>query len=356
VKVAINNTPLLTAHKYRGVGFYTKNLLDLLKEYRGIEVSEFNDNQKLGPADVVHYPWFDLYFKTLPLKKAYPTVVTIHDVMPLIFAEHYPTGIKGKINFFWQRKALNSCKYIITDSDASKKDICTYLKIKPEKVIRVSLAASEEFKMLPDGALIKIKRKYNVPDRFILYVGDANYVKNLPFLINSFKELISDKAFSDLKLVLVNGVFLKKVENIDHPELSSLKKVNQLIKENNLEDSVIRPGQIPTEDLVGFYNLATLYVQPSLYEGFGLSILEAFACGTPVVCSNKGSLIEVGGNAAIYFDPNNEKQFLTLLKQVLEDKSLRKKLSQLGLKQKSKFSWRKVADETVEVYRKAISR
>lgn len=352
MKVAIDTYPLKSAHKSRGIGFYTENLLKALKVNDELEIFEFTDDPP--PVDVIHYPWFDLFFKNLPLKKNYPTVVTVHDVMPLLFPQQYPPGLKGKFNLFWQKRSLNSCKFIIADSEASKKDITKFLKIKPEKIAKVYLAADPRYKVLSDAKLIKIKRKYSLPDKFLLYVGDVNFVKNLPFLIEGYKKLIS--IHQDLKLILVNEVFLKKVDDIDHPELASLKKVNQLIKNYNLEDNILRPGQVEVEDLVGFYNLATVYIQPSLYEGFGLPILEAMSCGTPIVCSNQGSLPEIGGDAAVYFNPTNQEQFLEILGQLLQDKSLREKLSRLGLKQASKFSWERVADETVKVYKQAIAR
>src|SRR3989338_7140833 len=114
-----------------------------------------------------------------------------------------------------------------------------------------------------------------------------------------------------------------------------------MIKYNNLESKVLRPGRLATADLVAFYNLATVYVQPSFYEGFGLPILQAFACGTPVLSSNRGALPEVGGNAALYFDPENKTQFISLVAETLQNPSLQKKLSKLGLDQAAKFSWEK---------------
>lgn len=355
VKVAINITPLKTAHKNRGIGYYTDNLLDYLKKNGAISVQTFTHISEVKDVDIVHYPWFDFYFHTLPIIKIAPTVVTIHDVIPLIFKEHYPVGLKGKANFFLQKLALKNCKTFITDSEVSKKDIIKYLKIKEEKIYVIPLATDSEFRVLTENKRLLIKRKYALPDRFVLYTGDANWVKNLPFLIESFRALKNDLNFLDVKLVLVGGVFLKKVDNIDHPELNSLKKVNELISELDLEKEVIRLGQIDTKSLAGIYNLATVYVQPSLYEGFGLPILEAMSCGTPVICSKGGSLPEVGGDATIYFDPNNVKQLAVLLREVLMDKSLQSKLSKLGLVQADKYSWEKTAAESIKVYCEATN-
>lgn len=355
MKVAINTLPLKSAHKYRGIGYYTVNLLESLKQETSMEVFEFNKLSDVKDANVIHYPWFDLFFHTLPIRRHFPTVVTIHDVIPLIFPKHYPAGLKGKINFMLQKMALSSCRYIITDSNTSKQDIVKFLKIKNEKVTVIPLAADPEFRILnSDTKLLHIKRKYRLPDRFLLYVGDANWVKNLPFLIEGFREILNTPGFSDLKLILTGGVFLKNVENIDHPELISLKLVNELIKKYGLDTNIVRPGQVENDELVAFYNLATLYIQPSIYEGFGLPILQAFASGTPVISSNKGSLPEIGGQAAVYFEPTNIRQFTCIAKELLKDASLLNKLSTLGLKHSTQFSWKKVAQETELIYLKAI--
>lgn len=357
MKVAINTLPLTTGHKVRGVGYYTQHLLQGMKDDSEVEVTEFTKQADLKgkSIDLIHYPWFDFFFHSLPINKTFPAVVTIHDAIPLVFKDRYPLGLKGKINLTLQKISLKNCKFFITDSMASKKDIVKHLSIKGDKIEVVSLAADKDFRLLGEIKLIQVRRKYNLPDRFLLYVGDANWVKNLPFLIEGFRAISNERNLSDVKLILVGGVFLKKVENIDHPELESLKEVNRKIKEYDLEDRVIRPGNINAEDLVAFYNLATVYVQASLYEGFGLPVLQAFSCGTPVVSSDRGSLPEVGGNAAVYFNPTDLNQFKKILEDIIVDKALRNKLSGLGLKQAEKFSWKKVIEDTKSVYKKVIA-
>lgn len=355
MKVAINSLPLRNAHRHRGIGYYTKYLLEGLKQDSSVKVIEFTSPSEIGNAEVVHYPWFDLFFHTLPIKKRLPTIVTIHDVIPLVFPEQYPLGLLGKINFILQKIALRSCKYIITDSESSKRDIVKHLKPRDKKIAVIPLAADQKFKVLTNSVnLLRIKSKYQLPDRFLLYVGDANWIKNIPFLIEGFRQLLKLSGFADIKLVLAGGIFLKDVQDIDHPELTSLKFVNELIKYYGLNKNIIRSGQIEDEELVAFYNLATVYIQPSLYEGFGLPILQAFASGTPVVSSDQGSLREVGGQSAVYFDPTNIKQFVSIVQELLQDRSKLNKLSESGLKQAAKFSWKKVVAETKLVYLKAI--
>lgn len=356
MKVAFNTLALNSAHRERGIGYYTRKLLEGLKKDDSLIVSEFTSNLVVKDADVVHYSFFDFYYHSLPFTKSAPTVVTIHDVVPLIFKQHYPVGVRGRFNFILQKLALSNCKFIITDSQVSKEDIVKHLKINGQKIVTIPLAVDQSFTLLSDTKLLLTKKKYNLPNLFILYVGDANWVKNLPFLIDTFGELIKDASYNDLKLVLVGGVFLKNVEDIDHPELESLKQVNRMIKSLGLETKVIRVGYLEDEMLIAFYNLATVYAQPSFYEGFGLPILQSFACGTPVVSSKGGALPEVGGNAALYFDPSNLVQFKSLLKEVLSSKSLQSKLTKLGFEQVGKFSWDRVVKETRLVYAKALQK
>ncbi|MCR4305904.1 MAG: glycosyltransferase, partial [Candidatus Daviesbacteria bacterium] len=230
MKIGINVTPLHSGHRSRGIGYYTKNLLECLKEKKDIDITEFRNPSEIKDVAVIHYPWFDFYFHTLWLIKSYPVVVTVHDVIPLKFPKQYPVGLRGKINLYLQKHALKKCKAIITDSLVSKEDIIKYLKIEEKKVFVVPLATGSEFRILKDTELLLIKRKYNLPEKFLMYTGDANWIKNLPFLIDCFSRLIKNPQFSEVKLVLIGGVFLKNVENINHPELESLKQLNRKIK------------------------------------------------------------------------------------------------------------------------------
>lgn len=356
MKVGINIRPLYSGHKLRGIGYYTESLLKALEKYEDIDIIRFTSLADLKDVDVIHYPWFDFYFHSLPIKKKVPAVVTIHDVIPLIFKDKYPAGFKGNINFILQRLALKRTNAIITDSNASKLDICKFLKIEEQKISVIHLAADEDFKILGETKLLLAKRKYNLPDEFLLYVGDVNWTKNVPFLIEGFHRIVQKPEFRGIKLVLVGSSFLKKVDNIDHPELAPLKKVNKLIEELNLESKIIRVGDIDKDLLVAFYNLATVYIQPSLYEGFGLPLLEALTCGTPVISSNRSSLPEVGGEAGVYFDPENLNQFRKIVLEILQNKPLQNKLSKLAIKQAEKFSWKKVAEQTVNVYQKVLEK
>jgi len=335
MKVAIDVSPLKNANRYRGVGIYTQQLV---KSLQSLKIGNFScqlveNKSMIGDSDLIHYPFFDLFFLTLPLKKTKPTVVTIHDVIPLIFPEHFPPGIRGNLKFQIQKFSLKNTKAIITDSENSKKDLFKYLNYPKDKIHVVPLAPAKEFKP------IMAKNKYQLPEKFILYVGDVNYNKNIPGLIKALAGL-KEK----MSLVLVGKAFKDE-------SLKETQEILQLISLLKLEKKVIRLDWVSSEDLVGIYNLATVYCQPSFYEGFGLPVLEAMACGCPVVAAKTSSLSEICGSAAVMVDPYDINDMIRGLGQAL---NRREELIKKGLLQAKKFSWQKTAQQTYEVYQKVV--
>ncbi len=343
IRVFIDATSLKSGHAVRGVGAYTRNLLDALKEQKEIELVD-----KIKNCDVVHYPYFDLFFLTLPLSKPKPTVVTIHDVIPLIYPEQYSPGIRGLIKYQIQKFSLKGVAAVITDSETSKKDIFRFLDISANKIHVVHLASGKEFIKLDDRAwILDFRKKYNLPEKFALYVGDVNYNKNIPGILKAFSSIVNHQSLI-IKLVLVGDAF-------KNTELPEVKEIFQLIKRVNLEDKVIMPGFVPTEDLVYFYNLATVYCQPSFYEGFGLPVLEAMACGCPVVAAKTQSIVEIVQNSALFVNPKDPRNIADGLTTVINNLNLRKSLIKRGFERAKEFSWRKTATQTIEAYRKVIS-
>lgn len=343
MKVAIDVSPLKTGHKFRGIGIYTENLIEGLKEIKNqdFDFTLIENSQIPFDCDLIHYPYFDFFFLTLPLKKEKPTVVTIHDTIPLVFPEHYPAGLKGKLKLQIQKFSLKNVRGVITDSENSKNDILKYLNYPKEKIYVIPLAPGKEFKKINDkNLLVKTKKKYELPDDFVLYVGDVNYNKNIFGLIKAFKQ-IEHKT----KLVLVGKAF-------QNEDLKETQRIVQLVKSLKLENDIIRLGWIPQEDLVGIYNLATVYCQPSFYEGFGLPVLEAMACGCPVVAADNSSLKEVCGQAAIMVQADNINSIAEGIKKVIGDKAIRDTLRKNGLEWVKNFSWKKTAQKTYEVYKK----
>jgi glycosyltransferase involved in cell wall biosynthesis len=348
MRVALDVSPVKTGHAVRGIGFYTKRLTAALKKidkknkYILIEDSKFiiHDSE----FDLVHYPYFDFFFLTLPVFKKTKTIVTIHDVIPLVFPEHFPPGIKGKIKFQIQKFSLKSVPAVITDSQNSKKDIVKFLGVPEEKTHVVYLAPGSEFKPLDRFEMMhhRIISKYRLPEKFALYVGDINWNKNIPGLVKACRRV-------DIPLVIVGKQAGET--NIDRSHLEN-RDLAWLQDYCSRQPSVVLTGFVPTNDLVAIYNLATVYVQPSFYEGFGLPVLEAMACGCPVVATDTSSIPEITGNAAILVDPTNVENLALCIKGVFDDIGMQKELSHKGLAQAKRFSWEKTARGTISVYKK----
>lgn len=346
MKIAIDVSPLNSGnflqHRVRGTGFYLRNLRENLLKFHSENEYEFFDRSKKNyvEADVIHYPYFEPYFLTLPSNIKKNIVVTVHDLTPLVFKENFPSGIKGKIKWKIQKRSLEKSDAIITDSLSSKKDIMRFLDYNSNKIHVVYLAAASYFKPQPKIKATEVIKKFNLPDKFILYVGDVTWNKNLPRLIEAINK-------TDYHLVIVGEAFKSKNYDKTNPWNKDLEVAQKLAEKNK---RVIPIGFVENEDLVSLYNAAILFVIPSLYEGFGLPVLEAMQSGCPVVTSQRGSLPEVAGEAAYYVDPISADSVIEGIKKVYVDEEIRKKLSHAGLKQAEKFSWKKTVDDTFKVY------
>jgi len=332
----------------RGVGTYTRLLTEELKnnqEINLIKSSTLEKNEKVK-INITHYPFFDLFFDTLPISPFKKVVVTIHDVIPLLYPEFYPPGIKGKLRFKKQKLALKNVNAVITDSQASKADIVKYLGLPEEKVHVIYLAAGAELTKQEDKFIRKVSRKYKLPKKYLLYVGDINYNKNIPQLIKMMK-FVEDK---NIKLVCVGRSFTPQ-------EIPEWKWIETQLALSDVTDRVIFLSTIPSEpadELAAIYSGSIAYVQPSLYEGFGLQVLEAMQCQTPVVCSKNSSLIEVGGDKVIFTEPTAESLANAVNDVFSWSKTKRAKLIKDAYKWSQNFSWEKTAEKTVEVYRQIL--
>lgn len=323
-------------HRVRGTGFYIKNLVDSLEKndhnntYILCNADEIPNN-----ADVVHYPFFEPFFITLPFFKKKKTVVTVHDLIPLVFPRSFPKGIKGSLKWEVQKRILRNVNRIITDSISSKKDICRFTSIDDNKIKVIYLSASEKFRKISN-----VKTKYKLPEKFVLYVGDITWNKNLPNLVEAVKKV-------NLPLVLVGKALVNEKFNKNNPWNKDLSKIYDLTKDDK---SIIKLGFVSDEDLVKLYNKATVFAMPSFYEGFGLPILEAMSCGCPVVTSKGGSIPEIAGEAALYVDPYDIDDISKKIKEVFFDEKIQSELSKKGLDQAKKFSWEETAKQTIKVY------
>lgn len=347
MKIAINTDPLKTGYRIQGTGVYISQLLKHLKLYfPKHQYISFSRDDNVPNADIVHYPYFNPFFLTLPLRKDYPTVVTVHDLAPLVFPKYFPAGLKGVIKWQIQKLSLKSTVAIITDSKSSKKDIAKFAGIEEEKIHVVYLAPLSNFKKIKISKIRieELKKKYNLPEKFVLYVGDVIWSKNVPNLIRAIKK-------SDVILVMVGKQTTDQNFDKNHPWNRDLVFLN---KETRDDKKILRLGFVPIEDLVMLYNLATLFIMPSIYEGFGLPILDAMSCGCPVITTRGGSLPEVAGDAAFYIDPYDVNNISAGIEKVFFDERLRKKLSLNGLAQAKKFSWKQTVEQTIIIYEKII--
>jgi glycosyltransferase involved in cell wall biosynthesis len=347
MKILIDTSPLDTGHAIRGIGTYTRLLAEHLEKRNDAEVVRSGtEKAKTFRPDLVHYPYFDLFFSTLPLLKKHPTILTIHDVIPLIFPDKYQPGIKGKARFIKQKSALKNVKAIITDSESSKKDIQEHLGVAAAKIKVVYLAAGPELKAATEKETRRVKRKYKLPKNYVLYVGDINYNKNIPQLIKAARYLPQH-----VKLVCLGKSFIEQ----DIPEWHWIKTQLAL---SNVESKVRFLTDVPgglISDMAAIYSGALCYVQPSFYEGFGLPVLEAMQCKTPVVSTQNSSLIEVGGEHVVYVDENAEAIAQGINEVLAWSKTKHQQQISAAFNWSQKFNWEKTAQETIAVYKKVLN-
>lgn len=267
-------------------------------------------------------------------------VITIHDVFPYV-SPKTSTTLDWLIYHFWLPLAVRGVDAVITDSTHSKADILRYFHLKSDKVTVIPAAAGDRYQPLEPAQVQSVLRRYQLAQPYILYVGSIEPRKNLLRLLQAYARLRDD--LPAWKLVIVGARNAWK----STPISAELRKLN-------LTSWVQFTGYVPEEDLPALYNGASLFVFPSLYEGFGLPVLEAMACGTPVITSNISSLPEVAGDAALLVDPYNVDEIAAVMRRVLSDPDLCADLRHRGLERAKEFSWERTARQTLEVYRKVL--
>lgn len=348
-----------------GIGRYTRNLIkNLLKidknnQYvlfmTAKDLAEFNlqsPNIKVVKCDIPHYSFAEqtglikflkkenldlIHFTNFnhPIRYRGKFVVTIHDLTLLFFPDTtQKTSFFKKIAFSKVMKAAiqNSIK-IIAPSLSTKKDILKFSPTDPDKIEVIYEAADEEEKLKAQSSKLEIKEKFKISKPIILYVGQYKKHKNIDNLLKAYK-------------------ILKKEL---HCQLALIGKISENLKaiidnDPDLRDT-LRPGFVSDEELAAWYEIAAVFSFPSLYEGFGLPGLEAMVAGLPVVASNQSSLPEVYGEAALYFDPLNPHDIADKIKIVLENSETKDRLIKAGKIQVKKFSWQKMAEETLNIYK-----
>jgi glycosyltransferase involved in cell wall biosynthesis len=284
-----------------------------------------------GPVDIFHSPDF-----VLPPVRRAKTLVTVHDLSFMRYPECADANLRAYLNKAVPR-SVHRADLVLADSQHTKDDLMELLGVDADKIEVIYPGVEERFHPMEDQAHLKeVRRRYNLPPRFILGLGTLQPRKNFARLIQAYSLLIT--RYPSLHLVIAGGTgwFYEEI----------FAAVEQL----GLEEKVIFPGFVADGDLPALYNLADLFVFPSLYEGFGLPPLEAMACGTPVITSDTSSLPEVVGEAGLMVEATDVKALAEAMKRALEDNALRERMITKGLEQAGKFTWEKAAAKLLSLY------
>lgn len=288
-----------------------------------------NKAVKMAGVDIMHFPHYNV---PVSYKGCY--VTTVHDLIHIILPEFLGSKVKYYYAKFLMGQALRRAEHVFTVSENSKKDIINYFGIDKDKISITYAAIDEKFREKENGEIDYLYEKYQIPRNIkkILYVGNLKPHKNLITLLRAFKELDAE----DVVLLLVGKAF----KNFDLKE----QEIKLGIKER-----VIHTGIVAKEELVDLYNLADLFVFPSLYEGFGLPPLEAMACGTPVIAADNSSIPEVCGDAAIFVDGRNYMELSMIISNALNDELQRNCLVKKGRERSTQFDWGQAESEVKKV-------
>ncbi len=301
--------------------------------------------------DLVHFP-----YNVRPFWLGLPSVLTLYDVIPRRFPGYYPRRSRLQIEII-QRLAIRSSHAFVAISQAAAEDFRQEYGIPAGRIAVTPLAADPIFRPQPVEIVADLRRRLALPQRYVLYLGSNKPHKNLPRLIEAWAR--SEQSTVNSQQSTVNNqraggrgqgatLIIAGAWDERYPE------AKRLVEQQNLAGTVRFLGPVANADLPALYAGAELFVFPSLYEGFGLPVLEAMACGAAVACSHTSSLPEVAGDAALFFDPEDAAALAAALTRLLADSDLRADLARRGSEQAGRFSWERTAKATLPVYRKLL--
>ena len=273
----------------------------------------------------------------LPFAARCPSVVTVYDLSFLHFPEQFPSLQRWYLTSQTKR-SCRAARRVITISESSRQDVHRFFGVPLAQIDVVYPGVNGRYQPLPAAQISAFRQKHQLPERFILHVGTLQPRKNIPALLEALAKL-NDK---DVQLVLAGG------KGWLYDEIFA--QVTSL----GLVDRVIFAGYVHDEDLPLWYNAATLFAFPSVYEGFGMPVVEAMACGTPVVASNASSIPEAVGNAGLLFDPQDAAALAERMASVLNDSTMSATMRNNGLQHAMNFSWETAGRETAVIYRLAL--
>lgn len=287
---------------------------------------------RLSGADVFHG-----VLNVAPLLSPAPTVLTIHDLAFLVFPQTFRSYNRAYLTWATRASASRAAR-ILTVSEATRQEVIRLLGVPPERVIVTYDACDERFQPVAPEQIAAFRRRVGLPERFILFVSTLEPRKNIPMLLEAYAQIAP---YTDAPLLIGGG------RGWLYDEIFA--KAEAL----NLGDRVRFVGFIDGADLPLWYAAATVFTLPSLYEGFGMPLLEAMACGTPVVTTTSSSLPEVVGEAGLTVPPRDAEALGQALLRLLDDAELRAELRERGLRRARRFSWRETAELTLQAYRDA---
>jgi len=276
----------------------------------------------------------------VPLAAPCPTVVTIHDLSFMRFPDAFRPA--NRIYLSWMtRKAARRSARIVAVSESTRRDVIRFCDVPADRVVAIPNGVTAEFCPADSSEVRAFRERKGLPERFMLFLGTLEPRKNLVRLLEAY-DIWRRRKRSDVKLVVAGakGWFYDQIFS--------------RCVELGLQDHVLFPGFIPPADLPWWYRAAELFVYPSLFEGFGLPVLEAMACGTPTITSDVSSLPEVAGDAALLVDPTDTQALAAAFERVLDDPIVARDLGQAGIVQAGLFSWARTALATVAVYRAVL--
>ena len=295
--------------------------------------------QFLQPAQLRQYDLYHALAFVAPLYLSTPMVVTVHDLSFL----HYPERLSASRRWYLRAFTALTCRRarrILAISRSTANDLSEQLGIDPGKIDVTPLGFDRAaFRPLPRETTEQFRARHGLPPRFWLFIGTLEPRKNLPMLLRAYARLPCRER---LPLILGGG----KGWMADD--------IFAAIEEYDLSDCVRHIGFVPAEDLPLWYNCAEAFLYPSVYEGFGLSLLEAMACGTPVITSDVSSLPEVAGKAGLCLPPTEEARWTQALRECLADEEWLATASKMGLERAKRFSWARTAELTLASYHQAL--
>lgn len=310
---------VLSNYQFKG----KKLLLDLLNRRNSTKIISKRNYDIFHPT--YYHPYFLNYLGNRPF------VITVHDMTHELFPDKMSKWDKSSEH---KKLLVEKAKRIICVSNNTRNDLIKLLKVEEAKVKVIYHGNSLNYKRD-----IHFESSLNLPSKYILYVGSRKYYKNFVLMIKALSDLIRDK--NSIKLICAGGGKF----SVDEIKLFSELKISDKVIQISVNDKI----------LGALYSNSLCFVFPSLYEGFGMPILEAFSCGSPVICSNSSSLPEIAGEAAEYFDPKNLQSIRNAVEIVLTDINKREKMISLGFQRLKKFSWNNSAFQTFELYKECLN-